>query len=171
MRTPRPVDPKRTKAIGAALIKHARLDAHVPAQLGAAGLLAEVRIPTLKQRLGPMPPTARDMLVRSRTRIVNCIRGMLALEGFVLSIDGRIYDHTDPARIFFDLLAPSLHVTSPGLTTSGQREEPLVRPAEHAVRLRETGVVKRTSICQDTSEVSSPEPTETVSSEHALDPS
>jgi transposase len=80
----RVVDPNQTKAIGAALIKHDKLDARVLAQLCAAGLLAEVRIPTLEQRLGRMPLTARDVLVRSRTRIVNCIRGMLASEGFVL---------------------------------------------------------------------------------------
>jgi transposase len=80
----RVVDPNQTKAIGASLIKHDKLDARVLAQLAAADLLAEVRIPTLQQRLDRMPLTARDVLVRSRTRIVNCIRSMLASEGFVL---------------------------------------------------------------------------------------
>lgn len=36
------VDPNRTKAIGAALIKHDRMDARILAQLAAAELLAEV---------------------------------------------------------------------------------------------------------------------------------
>jgi len=80
----RVVDPNRTKAIGAALIKHDKLDARILAQLAAADLLAEVRVPTQQQRLQRLPITTRDVLVRSRTRIVNCLRGMFASQGIIL---------------------------------------------------------------------------------------
>lgn len=80
----RVVDPNRTKAIGASLIKHDRLDARILAQLAAADLLAEVRIPGRAERLGRVPMVSRDALVRSRTRLVNALRGICASEGVQL---------------------------------------------------------------------------------------
>ncbi len=81
---PRVVDPNRTKAIGAALIKHDRLDARVLAQLGVADLLAEIRVPSHEERLRRVPITSRDVLARSRTGFINALRGMLASEGISL---------------------------------------------------------------------------------------
>lgn len=79
------VDPNRTKAIGASLIKNDKLDARWLSYLAAAGLLATVRVPTRAQRVARMPATARDSLIRSRTRLLNAVRGMAASEGVRLS--------------------------------------------------------------------------------------
>ena len=79
------VDPNRTKAIGASLIKNDKLDARWLAYLAAAGLLATVRVPTREQRVARMPATVRDSLIRSRTRLLNAVRGMAASEGIRLS--------------------------------------------------------------------------------------
>jgi transposase len=78
------VDPNRTKAIGAALIKNDKLDARWLAYLAAAGLLATVRVPTQCERVARMPATARDSLVRCRTRLLNAVRSMAASEGIHL---------------------------------------------------------------------------------------
>jgi len=75
------VDPGRTKAIGAARIKHDRLDARILAQLCQAGLLAEVDQPGQQVRISRMVFTARDSLVRARTRLVNTVRSMADSEG------------------------------------------------------------------------------------------
>jgi transposase len=77
-------DPGRTKAIGAAKIKHDKLDAKVLAMLCVADLLVEVNRPTVAQRLGRMPVVARDGLVRSRTMLVNQVRSMLDSEGIIV---------------------------------------------------------------------------------------
>ena len=76
------VDPGRTKAIGAARIKHDKLDARILAELCAADLLAVVDQPSAEQRYARMSVVARDGLVRSRVRLVNMVRGMLDSEGF-----------------------------------------------------------------------------------------
>ena len=60
------VDPGRTKAVGAARIKHDRLDARILAELCQSGLLAAIDIPTQEQRLARLPFTARDALVLKR---------------------------------------------------------------------------------------------------------
>jgi len=78
------VDPGRTKAIGAAMIKHDKLDARVLATLGAADLLAKVDQPTEEQRVARMPVVARDGLVRCRVRLVMLVRSMLDSEGIEL---------------------------------------------------------------------------------------
>ena len=78
------VDPNRTKAIGSALIKSDKLDAKWLAYLGAAGLLATVRVPSKEERIARMPSTSRDVLVRCRTRLLNAVRSMAASEGIVL---------------------------------------------------------------------------------------
>lgn len=75
------VDPGRTKAIGSSLIKNDKLDARVLATLCAADLLAKVDRPSAEQRYGRMPVVARDVLVRSRVRMVNAVRSMLDSEG------------------------------------------------------------------------------------------
>jgi transposase len=75
------VDPGRTKAIGAAKIKHDKLDARVLAQLCATGLLAEVDQPTEELRLARMPVVARDGLVRCRKILINQVRSLLDSEG------------------------------------------------------------------------------------------
>lgn len=80
----RVVDPNRTKAIGAALIKHDKLDAHILALLGCADLLAEVCVPSRQARIERMPTVCRDAMVRSRTRLVNALRGVFASEGIIL---------------------------------------------------------------------------------------
>ena len=48
------VDPGRTKAIGAARIKHDKLDARVLAELCAANILARLDRPNAKQRMDRM---------------------------------------------------------------------------------------------------------------------
>lgn len=78
------VDPGRTKAIGASMIKHDKLDARVLATLGAADLLAKVDQPTAAERLARMTVVARDGLVRSRVKLVQLVRSMLDSEGIEL---------------------------------------------------------------------------------------
>ncbi len=78
------VDPGRTKAIGAARIKHDKLDARVLAELCAADLLARVDRPTEEQRLNRMSVVTRGGLVQSRTKLVNMVRGILDSEGIVI---------------------------------------------------------------------------------------
>ena len=78
------VDPGRTKAIGAARIKHDKLDARVLAELGAADLLARVDRPSEKQRLERLVVVGRDVLVRTRVQMVNVVRSILDSEGMEL---------------------------------------------------------------------------------------
>lgn len=78
------VDPGRTKAIGAAKIKHDKLDARILAQLCVADLLVTVDRPSQIQRFARMPVVARDGLVRSRTLLINQVRGLLDSEGFIV---------------------------------------------------------------------------------------
>lgn len=78
------VDPGRTKAIGAARIKHDKLDAKVLAELCAAGLLARVDRPTEEQRLNRLVVVSRDGLVKSRVKLVNMVRSILDSEGIEL---------------------------------------------------------------------------------------
>ncbi|MCG8553770.1 MAG: transposase, partial [Proteobacteria bacterium] len=78
------VDPNRTKAIGASLIKNDKLDARWLAYLCAAGLLAKVRVQTRPERIARMPSTSRDAVVRARTKLLNAVRGMAAAEGVSL---------------------------------------------------------------------------------------
>ena len=80
----RVVDPNRTKAIGASLIKTDKLDARWLAYLCAAELLATVQVPTREERIGRMPVTARDALIRARTRLINAVRGITTSEGIVV---------------------------------------------------------------------------------------
>jgi transposase len=75
------VDPGRTKAIGAALIKHDKLDARVLATLCAADVLAKVDQPNEKQRMARMPVVVRDGLVRCRVRLATMVRSILDSEG------------------------------------------------------------------------------------------
>jgi transposase len=75
------VDPGRTKAIGAALIKHDKLDARVLATLCAADVLAKVDQPSERQRMARMPVVVRDSLVRCRVRIALMVRSILDSEG------------------------------------------------------------------------------------------
>jgi transposase len=78
------VDPGRTKAIGAAFIKHDKLDARILATLCAADVLAEIDQPTEEQRLSRMPVVARDGIVRARVKLVQMVRSMLDSEGIEL---------------------------------------------------------------------------------------
>jgi transposase len=78
------VDPGRTKAIGAALIKHDKLDARVLATLCAADVLAAVDQPSEAQRMARMPVVVRDGLVRCRVRLAMMVRSILDSEGIDL---------------------------------------------------------------------------------------
>jgi transposase len=78
------VDPGRTKAIGAALIKHDKLDARVLATLCAADVLAKVDQPSEAQRMARMPVVVRDGLVRCRVRLATMVRSILDSEGIDL---------------------------------------------------------------------------------------
>jgi transposase len=78
------VDPGRTKAIGAALIKHDKLDARVLATLCCADVLAPVDQPSEEQRFARMPVVARDALMRCRVLLVNQVRSLLDSEGVEL---------------------------------------------------------------------------------------
>jgi transposase len=75
------VDPGRTKAIGATLIKNDKLDARILANLCAARLLATIDQPSEEQRISRMPVAVRDALVRSRVKMVNMVRSLLDSEG------------------------------------------------------------------------------------------
>lgn len=75
------VDPGRTKAIGAARIKHDKLDARVLAELCQADLLARVSKPDRDVRLSRMTFTVRDSMVRARTRLINTVRSLADSEG------------------------------------------------------------------------------------------
>lgn len=75
------VDPGRTKAIGAALIKHDKLDARVLATLNAADVLAKVSRPSLKERLARTPVVIRDGMVQCRAKMMNTVRSVLDAEG------------------------------------------------------------------------------------------
>lgn len=68
------VDPGRTKAVGAALIKHHRLDALVLATLGVADVLAKVDPPSEAKRLARMPVVMRDCLIAPLLRTPPCAR-------------------------------------------------------------------------------------------------
>ena len=70
------VDPGRTKAIGAALIKHDKLDARILATLCAADVLAKVDQPSEEQRVARMPVVVRDGLVRCRVRLATMVRSI-----------------------------------------------------------------------------------------------
>lgn len=78
------VDPGRTKAIGAARIKHDKLDARILAELCAAGLLARVDRPSEQQRLDRLIIVSRDGLVKSRSRLIMMVRSILDSEGIEL---------------------------------------------------------------------------------------
>jgi transposase len=88
------VDPGRTKAIGAALIKHDKLDARVLASLCAADVLAVVDQPSEAQRMARMPVVVRDGLVRCRVQLVTMVRSILDSEGIEVpsSATGRFVD-------------------------------------------------------------------------------
>lgn len=75
------VDPGRTKAIGAARIKHDKLDARILAELCQANLLAEVDQPEQTARIARMTFVVRDCLVRSRTSLINMVRSLADSEG------------------------------------------------------------------------------------------
>ena len=97
--TPIVVDPGRVKAIGAARIKHDRLDARVLAELCCADLLPVVDRQSLSQRLRRMPVVGRDVLLRMRTMAINTVRGLLASEGVLLAPgrEGRFLELADDA--------------------------------------------------------------------------
>ena len=78
------VDPGRTKAIGAARIKHDKLDARILAELCQTGLLAAVDVPTQQQRMARLPFTSRDSLVRARTQMMNSVQSIVDGEGVEL---------------------------------------------------------------------------------------
>ena len=75
------VDPGKTKAIGAARIKHDKLDARILAELCQANLLAEVDHPDQEARIARMTFVVRDNLVRVRTQLINTVRGLADSEG------------------------------------------------------------------------------------------
>jgi transposase len=78
------VDPGKTKAIGAARIKHDKLDAKILAELCVADLLAKVDRVSEKERLARLIVVGRDTLVRSRVRLICSVRSILDSEGIEL---------------------------------------------------------------------------------------
>ena len=82
------VDPGKTKAIGAARIKHDKLDARVLAELCQADLLAVVNQPDQTARIARMPFVVRDCLVRSRTSMINMVRSLADSEGVEIPSSG-----------------------------------------------------------------------------------
>jgi len=78
------VDPGKTKAIGAGLIKNDKLDARVLATLCQADLMAAVDQPEESERLARMMVVARDGLVRSRVSMMVMVRSLLDSEGIDL---------------------------------------------------------------------------------------
>ena len=138
------VDPNRTKAIGSSLIKSDKLDARWLAYLCAAGLLATVRVPPRDERIAKMPATSRDALVRSRTRLLNAVRGMVASEGTHLpkcaadrlvehvdalqgSLPDGIYDAVLPLLQGIDALTASIEIGSRQLAERACSDPLLVR--------------------------------------------
>ncbi|MDJ0763060.1 MAG: IS110 family transposase [Myxococcota bacterium] len=111
------VDPGQTKAIGAAGIKHDKLDAKVLADLCAANLLARVDRPTEKQRLERMIVVTRDGLVKSRTRLVNMVRSILDSEGFELNRCATDAFVDQVSRAWFDLPEAMCNAIEPVITT------------------------------------------------------
>lgn len=140
------VDPGRTKAIGAVLIKHDKLDARVLATLCAADVLAKVDQPSEAQRMARMPVVVRDGLVRCRVRIAMMVRSILDSEGIDFprcALDrfaDRVEEETREApqgigdvASFYNLLqfrrsvsggrchqAPAVHIFSPPATPHSQ---------------------------------------------------
>jgi hypothetical protein len=122
----RVVDPNRTKAIGAALIKHDKLDAHILALLGCADLLTEVCVPTRQARIERVPMVSRDAIVRSRTRLVNALRGTFASEGMILPTASPVrlvalfeQASTEPPEDLCEATAPLWQSLAPRLYQSG----------------------------------------------------
>jgi len=77
-------DPGQTKAIGAARIKHDRLDARVLAELCKADLLTKVDRPSQAERVRRMTLVVRRTLVRNRVRLINTVRSLADGEGVIL---------------------------------------------------------------------------------------
>jgi transposase len=111
------VDPGQTKAIGAAGIKHDKLDAKVLADLCAANLLARVDRPTKKQRLDRMIVVTRDGLVKSRSRLVNMVRSLLDSEGIELKRCATEAFVDAVSDLWFDLPESMCNAIEPVLTT------------------------------------------------------
>lgn len=125
------VDPGRTKAIGAARIKHDKLDARVLAELGAADLLARVDRPSEKQRLERMVVVGRDSLVRTRVQLVNVVRSILDSEGielkgcatdaFVRAVQGLWDELPEPMRVALEPVLLSLDKLTEQISECDQR--------------------------------------------------
>ena len=125
------VDPGRTKAIGSAAIKHDRLDARVLAELCHAGLLAEVYRPTREERVRRMPVTARDAIVKARTKLLNSVRSLLLSEGIHVGT-GSPATFTERIRVLeeehgeiFDTVQPMLAAID-ALTEAGTEAKALI---------------------------------------------
>ena len=103
------VDPGRTKAIGASLIKHDKLDARVLAILNQASLLATVSRPTLQERLARTPIVVRDGLVQGRTKMINTLRSLLDSEGIEVPASSS-KACTGVIRLALELAPPELAV-------------------------------------------------------------
>lgn len=110
------VDPGRTKAIGAARIKHDKLDAKVLAELCAADLLARVDRPSEEQRLSRLVVVSRDGLVKSRTKLVNMVRSILDSEGIELKKCAVEVFARNVLRIWDELPEPMRRSLEPVLT-------------------------------------------------------
>lgn len=111
------VDPGQTKAIGAARIKHDKLDAKVLADLCAADLLARVHRPNQQQRLDRMIVVTRDGLVKSRTRLVNMVRSLLDSEGIELKRCATEAFVDRVAELWSDMPESMCNAVEPVLTT------------------------------------------------------
>lgn len=139
------VDPGRTKAIGAALIKHDKLDARVLATLCAADVLAKVDQPSEQQRMARMPVVVRDGLVRCRVRIALMVRSILdsegidfphcALDRFADRVEEKTREAPDEIRLAIEPALASIRVLSERIGECSRQLEETMDKDEDAQRL------------------------------------
>lgn len=139
------VDPGRTKAIGAALIKHDKLDARVLATLCAADVLARVDQPSEEQRMARMPVVVRDGLVRCRVRLATMVRSILdsegidfphcALERFADRVEELSSGLPEEIRLAIEPALESIRSLSERIESCGRQLEAAMKKDENAQRL------------------------------------
>jgi transposase len=126
------VDPGRTKAIGAARIKHDKLDAKVLAELCQANLLAEVNQPTEPERLARMPVSVRAGLVKARAQLMTTVRSIADSEGIEIPGSAAANFTTAAGLASSDMPEAMSTALQPMLEAIGKLTETITR-CEHAI--------------------------------------